>query len=215
MVQRKRAEFFWRAVIVALILVVVGALAFVMAQFTGGAWTLFATPTPTATFTPTPVIPTSTLYVPSDTPTATATPLRIEPITYTVVSGDSLTLIGATYGVDVETLIHYNNLASPDLFVGQQLNIPPSDYKFEPPTATAIPTDLRPGTVISYTITAGDLLGLIAEKFNSRVDDIVNLNRDVLPDPNNIPVGVTIKIPYNSILITPSPTPRPTRTRTP
>ena len=115
MVQRKRAEFFWRAVIVALILVVVGALAFVMAQFTGGAWTLFATPTPTATFTPTPVIPTSTLYVPSDTPTATATPLRIEPITYTVVSGDSLTLIGATYGVDVETLIHYNNLASPEI----------------------------------------------------------------------------------------------------
>jgi LysM repeat protein len=126
-----------------------------------------------------------------------------------------LTLIGATYGVDVETLIHYNNLASPDLFVGQLLNIPPSDYIYEPPTPTPIPTGLRPGTVISYTISAGDLLSLIAEQFNSRVDDIVNLNRDILPDPNNIPVGVTIKIPYNSILITPSPTPRPTRTRAP
>lgn len=209
LVQRRRAVLFWRAVILLIILTVVGGLAYVLLQFSSGAWALFATRTPTPTFTPTSIIPTATLVVPTDTPTPSPTPVRPDPITYTVVSGDNLTAIGEKYGVDVETLMAYNNLTSPELSVGQEIVIPPSDYVRQVLTATPVPTDLKPGTVITYTIKAGDSLGAIAEKFNSQVIDIINLNKDALPDPDNIPVGVTIQIPYNSILVTPTRTRRP------
>lgn len=215
MVQRKRAMYFWRTVIVIFILAVLGGLAFAVSQISAGAWSLFATQTPTPTFTPTPVLPTATLVVPTETPSATPTPERGEPITYTVVSGDTLIGIGESYGVDVETLIAYNGLTNPNLFVGQQILIPPSSFVYDPPTVTPVPTDLKPGTYITYTIKVGDSLGAIAEEFNSRVTDIVVANPDELPDPNNIPIGVTIRIPYNSILLTPTRTPIPTNTRRP
>ncbi len=216
MVQRKRAFIFWRLLVVVLILAVVGGLAFVLVQFSTGAWTLFPTLTPTATFTPTPVIPTATLFVPSDTPTITPSPTRSGPITYTVVSGDTLFGIADTYGVDIQTLIAFNNLTSPDLSVGQEIVIPPPGLVIEIPTATPVPTGLRPGTVISYTIQTGDVLSLIAERFGARLDDVMTING--IADPNNIQVGVTIKIPYNSLTgtpITPTRTPRPTNTRRP
>jgi LysM repeat protein len=207
--QRKRAVIFWRVVIVLIILAIVGGMGFVLVQFSSGTWTLFATQTPTATFTPTQVVATATQFIPSDTPTPQPTPTRGAPITYTVVAGDTITTIGQKFGVDVETLIAYNNLKSTVLSINQQIAIPPSDYVFVAPSATPIPTNLRPGTYISYTIKAGDILGVIAEKFNSRSIDIINANKQALPDPNNIPVGTTIRIPYNSILITPTRTPRP------
>ena len=207
--QRKRAVIFWRVVIVVIILAIVGGAGFVLVQFSSGTWALFATQTPTSTFTPTVVIPTSTRFVPSDTPTPTLPPTRGAPITYTVVAGDTFTSIGQKFSVDVETLIAYNKLATTTLSIGQQLAIPPSDFVYVPPTTTPIPTNLRPGTYISYTIKAGDILGVIAEKFNSRPIDIINANKQALPDPNNIPVGTTIRIPYNSILVTPTRTPRP------
>lgn len=216
MVQRKRAFIFWRLLVVVLILAVVGGLAFVLVQFSTGAWTLFPTLTPTATFTPTPIIPTATLFVPSDTPTITPTATRSGPITYTVVSGDTLFGIADAYGVDIQTLIAFNNLTSPDLSVGQEIVIPPPGFVIEIPTATPIPTGLRPGTVISYTIQTGDVLSVIAERFGARLDDVMIING--ITDPNSIQVGITIKIPYNSLTgtpITPTRTPRPTNTRRP
>ncbi len=216
MVQRKRAFIFWRLLVVVLILAAVGGLAFVLVQFSTGAWTLFPTLTPTATFTPTPIIPTATLFVPSDTPTITPSPTRSGPITYTVVSGDTLFGIADAYGVDIQTLFAYNNLTSPDLSVGQEIVIPPPGFVIEIPTATPIPTGLRPGTVISYTIQTGDVLSVIAERFGARLDDVMIVNG--ITDPNSIQVGITIKIPYNSLTgtpITPTRTPRPTNTRRP
>ncbi|MBM4422672.1 MAG: LysM peptidoglycan-binding domain-containing protein [Chloroflexi bacterium] len=216
MVQRKRAFYFWRALAVLLILAFVGGIAFVLAQFSSGAWQLFATQTPTPTFTPTPVIPTATLFVPSDTPTITPTPARSGPITYIVVAGDTLTSIAETYGSDVQTLMAYNNLTSADLSVGQEIIVPPPDFVFVPPTTTPIPTDLRPGTVISYTIQPGDVLSLIAERFGARLADVMVING--ITNPDSISVGTTIQIPYNSLTntpITPTRTPKPTNTRRP
>jgi LysM repeat protein len=175
----------------------VGGFGFVLLQFSSGAWALFATQTPTTTFTPTFVLPTATRFIPSDTPTIPATATRGAPITYTVVAGDSITSIGQKFGVDAETLIAYNKLTQVVLSIGQQLAIPPSDFVYIAPTVTPIPTNLRPGTFISYTIKAGDTLGAIAEKFNSRTIDIINANTQVIRDPNNIPVGSTVRIPYN------------------
>lgn len=216
MVKRTRAFIFWRVLIVIAVLSIVGGLAFVVVQFSSGEWQLFATQTPTPTFTPTIVIPTATLFVPSDTPTITPTPTRSGPVAYTVVSGDTLFAIAATYAVDVQVLIAYNTLTSPDLSVGQEIIIPPPNYTYEAPTATPIPTGLRPGTIIEYQIQPGDVLSLIAERFGARLGDVMVING--ITDPNNIGVGETIKIPYNSLTntpITPTRTPRPTATRRP
>lgn len=216
MVKRTRAVVFWRVLIVVLILTVIGTLAFVLTQFASGAWQLFSTQTPTPTFTATIVIPTATLFVPTDTPTITLTPTRSGPVDYIVVEGDTLFGIAETYGVDVQTLFAYNNLTSGNLSVGQKITIPPPGFVIELPTATPIPTGLRPGTQIDYVIQPGDVLGLIAEKFGARLVDVMIVNG--ITDANNIQVGQTIKIPYNSLTgtpITPTRTPIPSRTPRP
>ncbi len=220
MVQRKRAVFFWRGMAILLILLVVGGLAYGLAQLSSGAWALFPTQTPTATFTPTPIIPTSTLYVPSDTPTVTPTPTRSSSITYTVVSGDTLIGIAANFGVEVDALAAYNesqnNPISGFLSVGQTIIIPPPGYTYTAPTATPLPTGLRPGTIITYTIRASDVLSVIAEQFGARLSDVMVING--ITDANSIQVGEVIKIPYNSLTgtpVTPTRTPKPSATKKP
>jgi LysM repeat protein len=216
MVQRTKAAVFWRVLIVITILVVVGGVAFTLFQFSSGSWQLFTTQTPTPTFTATLVVPTATLFVPSDTPTITPTPTRSGPVTYIVVEGDTFISIAAVYEVDLAALMAYNNLESSILAVGQEIIIPPPAYTFEAPTTTPIPTGLRAGTEIEYRIKAGDVLGSIAEQFGARVDDIMIINQ--ITDPNSIQVGQVIKIPYNSLTntpITPTRTPIPTNTRRP
>jgi LysM repeat protein len=216
MVQRTRAAVFWRVMIVVTILAVVGGIAFTLFQFSSGSWQLFTTQTPTPTFTATLVVPTATLFVPSDTPTITPTPTRSGPVPYTVAEGDTLISIAATYEVDLAALMAYNTMESSILSVGQEIIIPPPNFTFEAPTTTPIPTGLRPGTEIEYRIQAGDVLGSIAEKFGARLDDIMTINQ--ITDPNSIQVGQLIKIPYNSLTntpITPTRTPIPTNTRRP
>jgi LysM repeat protein len=191
-------------------------LGFVLTQFASGAWQLFSTLTPTPTYTATIVIPTATLFVPTDTPTVTLTPTRSGPIEYTVVEGDTLFGIAETYGVDVQTLFAYNNLITGNLTIGQKLIIPPPGFKIDLPTATPIPTGLKPGTTIDYEIQPGDVLSLIAEKFGARLVDVMIVNG--ITDANNIQVGTVIKIPYNSLTgtpITPTRTPRPSATKKP
>lgn len=48
-------------------------------------------------------------------------------VDYTVVSGDTLTSVASSYGVDVEYLTEYNGLLSQTLTVGQVLRIPVTD----------------------------------------------------------------------------------------
>lgn len=46
---------------------------------------------------------------------------------------------------------------------------------------------------ISYTVQAGDVLAVIAKKFNAKVQDIINANK--MADPSKIRVGQTLFIP--------------------
>jgi LysM repeat protein len=70
------------------------------------------------------------------------------------------------------------------------------------PTATAVSTNVPPGTLINYTVMPNDTLGAIAARFNSTVAAIVRQNN--LANPNNIYVGLILKIPVN--IATPIPT---------
>lgn len=162
------------------------------------------TPTATATETPLPTdTPTITL-----TPTETATPTASGPFAYTVVEGDTLSAIADKYDVDLLLLIAINNLdsANPIIRVGDQLTIPGPDTLM--PSATPLPPNLGRGTKIEYVVQLGDTLALIAEKFNSVVDTILEEND--ITDPNTIFVGQKLIVPVN--LVTPVPATPPTAT---
>jgi len=185
---------------------------------------LFATetPTPTLTFTPTLTsTPTATLTI-TPTFTETPTPTRSAPYTYIVQEGDYLATIAEkeNLGDDGVALILLLNPYDPASFTGidpttqivypgQEILLP---YPGMPlPTATPIPADLPRGTILTYTIQAGDTLAGIAALFNSTVDEIIAEND--LDDPNAIFVGQQLDIPVN--IVTPTATFPPTSTAAP
>jgi LysM repeat protein len=86
------------------------------------------------------------------------------------------------------------------------------------PTPTPLPPNLRRGAEIEYFVMPGDSIKIIAEKFLSTVEDIIEANE--LDDPNAIFPGQILIVPYRMITPTfgPSPTPEggsPTETPTP
>ncbi len=175
--------------------------------------TFLVTPTLTPTLTLTPLPPTRT-PVPSDTapaatPTELLTPTPTRPFTYTVELGDTLYGIAEKFDLSVTVLMAANGITDPSLNIGQQLVIPPGDA--QPPTATPLPPDLRPGTLIPYFVQSGDTIQSIASRFNSTAEAIAKENK--LTDVNRIAVGQLLQIPVN--LVTPTPTATATATATP
>jgi len=109
-------------------------------------------------------------------PSATNTP-----DTYTVQKGDSLYSISNKFGITIDELKQTNNLTSNTLSVGQVLKIP---------TITTQPEQEQ--TVITYQVQSGDSLYKIANKYNTTVDAIKQLNN---LDNNLLSIGQTLKIP--------------------
>lgn len=109
-------------------------------------------------------------------PTAVTTP-----DTYTVQNGDSLYSIANKFGTTVDQLKSTNNLTSNNLSIGQVLKIP---------TITQEPEQEE--TVIQYQVVSGDSLYKIANKYNTTVDVIKQLNN---LDSNLLSIGQTLKIP--------------------
>ncbi|MEW5761825.1 MAG: SPOCS domain-containing protein [Bacillota bacterium] len=60
----------------------------------------------------------------------------------------------------------------------------------------APPPECKPGEVIEYTIQPGDTLWRLAQRYGTTVNAILNLNPGI--DPNNLQVGMTVKIPCNA-----------------
>lgn len=182
---------------------------------------LFATdtPTPTVTFTPTLTpLPSETPTI-TPTPTQTATSTPSAPFTYTVQEGDSLAVIAERFGLGENgiPLILLLNPYSEEtgtgidpttqiVYPGQQITIPNPGMPL--PTATPIPPGLPRGTKINYVVQSGDSLAIIASKFNSTVEAIIEEND--LADPNAIYVGQLLVVPAN--LVTPTATFPPTST---
>ena len=100
---------------------------------------------------------------------------------YTVVAGDTLNSIAARFNTTVPAILRANPGLNPDFIViGQRLCIPST------PTPPACPG-------FSYTVVAGDTLIAIANRFNTTVNAILNVNPGL--DPNSLFVGQQICIP--------------------
>ncbi|MFQ5944051.1 MAG: LysM peptidoglycan-binding domain-containing protein [Anaerolineales bacterium] len=192
----------------AVVLLVVG-LFLVVLWFTGDsppalpAFLRSDTDTPEPSSTPQP--PTATVE-PSLTPEPSETPTPTGPITYVVEEGDSLASISDQFGVTIDQLIAANNLVDPNnIGVGSQLIIP--DPESDLPTETSLPENLIPGSTIEYVVKSGDSLQAIAERFNSTVEAIAEVN-DL--DPADVLfVGLRLIIQVNIVTPVPTDTPSP------
>jgi LysM repeat protein len=172
---------------------------------------LFASKTPTATMTstPTPTVPTptpTTTSTPTLTPTITETPTRAGPTEYTVQEGDICWDIAQTFSVDVNVLIAINNFEAGTcpIVPGDKIWIPTTDQQLDTPTP--VPDDFR--GEFTYVVQTGDTLDLIATRFQTTVDDIIE--RNDLEDANKINVGDKLVIRAN--IATRVPTRAPTST---
>jgi LysM repeat protein/membrane protease YdiL (CAAX protease family) len=135
-----------------------------------------ATATRTATATPSPTVTPEPAEVPSPQPTGERGPTE----TYIVQPYDSLSDIAAKYETTVDELLRLNDLAEPNLlYDGQAILIP-----------------RRSGTAAStgvHVVEAGETLGLIADRYGTTVEVLLELNH--LPDPNVVPVGTSLVVP--------------------
>lgn len=175
---------------------------------------IFATDTPTPTITPSPTntsTPTAT-STETLTPTITFTPTPSAPFDYLVQEGEYLAVIVEKFGLgdDGVALILLLNPYSAEgleysidpgtqiVYPGQKILLPNPGMPL--PTATPIPANMARGTKVDYYVQAGDTLAVIATKFNSTIDDIIEENK--LDDPNAIFVGQKLVIRVNMVTAT-------------
>ena len=98
---------------------------------------------------------------------------------YTVKAGDTLYGISNQFGVSVTELAELNNIKGSNLSIGQVLIIPSN-------------SGINPNNMFMYTVKSGDTLYGIARKYNTTVQEIMNLNYF---KNNNLVVGQVIRIP--------------------
>lgn len=114
---------------------------------------------------------------PAATPTAAATPSGEQEV-YIVAAGDSLSSIADRFGVPVNTIVEFNQLADPNfVFSGQRLLIPVDGASPVVATSAAspAPTQAAQGIAIRAVEAPGDLLNEAVQIVNDG-DGAVNLN---------------------------------------
>lgn len=118
---------------------------------------------------------------------------------YTVVRGDTLSGIGAKFGVDWRSIASANGIGSPyTIFPGQKLRL----------SGGSVPAPAPSGG--SYTVVSGDTLSGIAAKFGTNWQTLQQMNG--IGDPNRIFPGQVLKVPGGGSA--PAPAPAPSRTYT-
>ena len=150
---------------------------------------------------------------PGPPPSAAApAPIVVDPnaTSHQVRQGDTLYSISRAYGVDIQTLATHNRLQDVGrLFVGQTLSLPRN-----PPTAPAVGTShsLPLSSSVVHTVTLGDSLNSIANRYKVTVRDVMLLNG--LDHASLIWVGQNLVLPRRADgsepLIVPAAVPQPT-----
>lgn len=103
-------------------------------------------------------------------------------LNYTVQSGDTLYSIAKKYNTSVNIITDVNNLTNQNLSIGQILKIPTSTSSIEI-------------NYNNYTVQKGDSLYKIANKYNTTVQEIININNLT---SSNLSIGQILKIPAAS-----------------
>ena len=101
--------------------------------------------------------------------------------TYTVKRGDTLYGISNQFGVSVTELASLNNVNAQTLQIGQILKIPTT-------------SGTNPNNMFMYTVKKGDSLYAIANKYNTTVQKIIDLN---YLKSTNLTIGQVLRIPEN------------------
>lgn len=104
--------------------------------------------------------------------------------TITIVSGDTLSELAVAYKTNVATLKDLNNLKSDTIYVGQKLKVPSSEQVKATPKATT--------STKKITIKSGDTLSELAQKHNTTVAKLKDLNG---LKNDTIYAGNTLKVP--------------------
>lgn len=106
---------------------------------------------------------------------------------YTVKSGDTLWEISKKYNTTVSKLKEINNLSTNNLKIGQVLKLPTEEKKEES------------SDYIEYIVKKGDNLSTIANKYNTTVNKLIELNN---LSTTVIQINQKLKIPNNFIKYT-------------
>lgn len=122
-------------------------------------------------------------------------------IEYYVSPGDTLYDLGKRYSISPDLIAKANDLKNPDrLSEGQELLIPlsPDDVEATKEEVKArkekdTKTEARKVEVTSYTVSEGDSLWSIANKFNLDINTLFGCNE--MKNPNYLRVGMTLRIP--------------------
>jgi LysM repeat protein len=110
--------------------------------------------------------------------------------TYTVKAGDTLGEIAQKYNTTVSELARINGISNPNLiYAGQVLKL--DGAKVEGPKK-----EPKKETGKTYTVKAGDTLSEIAQKFNTTISRLVELNG--INNPNLIQTGQVLKLDDNA-----------------
>lgn len=110
---------------------------------------------------------------------------------YTVKSGDTLYSIAVNYGMTVDELIDINNLQSTNLSIGQILKVKESTVSDIPLGVSCYGEGYKEPVYVTYTVRAGDNLYNIARRYNTSVDNLIELN-DL--NDTNLSIGQVLRI---------------------
>jgi len=174
---------------------------------------IFASATPTFTNTATVTLTPTATNTPTETPTlqpsATLSPTLTAtaslPFIYVVQADETLWSISQKFNVDLNTLIALNadklDAANPVIYPSQEILVPAPGQLVPTPT---VPANAQ---IVEYTVVTGDTLEAIATRYESTVEAILNANKTIISNQNDIRVGQKLKIPAH--IATPAPTRSP------
>ncbi len=112
-----------------------------------------------------------------------------QPVYYAVKAGDTLWTIAQHYSVTVEGILAVNYLNNKDvLSVGQKLEIP---------ALGGAHRDNVNIQTVAYTVVKGDTLWNIAQKFDVRMHEIININQ--LQNITQLSIGQKLNIPASGL----------------
>ena len=149
----------------------------------------------------------------SGTLSVTSAEITPDVVEYTVKSGDTLSKIARSLGMEASDWRKIYTLNASvigrnpgNIRVGMKLKVPTQAAKFTP--------DLP--NVVEYTVKSGDTLSKIALSLGMKATDwkkIYDPNASVIgPDPNKIRVGMKLKVPKGSSPSTRTPSPTQSKT---